>query len=107
MTQQEKDIQEFVKRFPFATDLEGKSFLITGATGLIGSSIVKCILALGIDVQIVIPVRNVEKAIKIYGNEISKLCVEEIVSLEEWSGKVNDYYDYVIHCASPTVGKYM
>ena len=107
MTQQKQDIQEFVERFSFATDLEGKSFLISGATGLIGSSIVKCLLALGIDVNIVIPVRNVEKAVKIYGDEVNKLRVVEIASLEEWSGKVNDYYDFVIHCASPTVGKYM
>lgn len=107
MTQQEKDIKEFVEAFPFTSYLQGKSVLITGATGLIGSSIVKCLLALNAGMDIVIPVRNIAKAARIFGEQLGSLRVVEVDSLETWTKQVKEAFHYIIHCASPTSGKFM
>ena len=45
--------------------LKGKSVLVTGATGLIGTSLVRALLAIG-DIKVIAFVRNEEKAKKIY-----------------------------------------
>lgn len=39
-TIQEQDIRKFSELFPFSEQLANSTFLITGATGLIGSTII-------------------------------------------------------------------
>jgi len=98
---QQKDVQEFVRTFALAEDLANSSFLITGATGLIGSSLIRCLLALDKDVRVLAPVRNKEKA---------KSMFDDLFNQVEWMEcdlKSCDYnqigrVDYVIHCAAPT-----
>lgn len=63
---QKQDINDFVASFSLGKDLQGTCFLITGATGLIGSSLIHCLLALNRDIHIFAPVRNKEKAEKIF-----------------------------------------
>ena len=41
-----RDLDEFVHSFELANELADSSFLITGATGLIGSTLVHSLLAL-------------------------------------------------------------
>ena len=41
-----EDVKTFAECFELSELLRGKSFLITGATGLIGSVMTKCLLAL-------------------------------------------------------------
>lgn len=101
-----KDIKEFAQTFPLSSDLAGTRVLITGATGLIGSSIVRCILALNRNVKISIPVRNCEKAFSLYGNEASLLKIYEC-DLIDFFSSLEEPFDYIIHCASPTSGMYM
>ena len=103
----EDDVRQFAERFELRKELHGKSFLITGATGLIGSILIKCLLALDEDIDISIPVRSMEKATKVFGNAVGKLNVEVISSLTEWSKRQEGTYDYIVHCASPTNGKYI
>lgn len=88
--------------------LKDASFLVTGATGLIGSLIVKTLCHFqertGADIKIYILVRNIEKVQEIYGkNKQIKIIlgdVREEVRLE-------DCVDYIIHAASVTTSKYM
>ena len=47
--------------------MKGKRVLVTGATGLIGVSIVRSLLAIG-DIEVIALVRNQEKAKNIYGD---------------------------------------
>lgn len=103
---QEIDIKEFAQSFLLTSDLAGVRFMITGATGLIGSTLVRCLLALDNGVSITIPVRNKEKAIAMYGADASRLNIVEC-DLMEYCTSLDEEFDYIIHCASPTAGKYM
>lgn len=102
----ERDINEFVSHCHFLEDLKGSSFLITGGTGLIGSTIARCLLAMNNGIQITIPVRNFGKAISMYGENTVNLNIIPC-ELIEYVNHVKEHFDYIIHCASPTVGKYM
>lgn len=102
---QQEDIQEFARTFALANELAKASFLITGATGLIGSSLIRCLLALDKDIRVIAPVRNKEKV---------RVMFEDLFQRVEWKecdlgscdydqvGKV----DYVVHCAAPTSSKF-
>ena len=105
---QKEDIQQFATKFALANDLVSSKFLITGATGLIGSTLVHCLLALNSEIHIVCPVRDIQKAKEIYKDAYEKIAfvagdlMEYLNSLTS-----NDYFQYIIHCASPTSGKYV
>ena len=102
-----QDVQEFVRSFSLSDELHGSSFLITGATGLIGSVLVKCLLALEKDIKITVPVRSINKTQSIYGNDIKRLEVVQVTSLGDWALNQEQSFNYIVHCASPTSGKYM
>lgn len=103
---QQEDVLEFVQTFCFADELANSSFLITGATGLIGSSLIRCLLALDKNIQIVAPVRNRAKACSLFdGTEDDVKWIEcDLMSLDY---DQFENVDYIIHCASPTNGKYV
>ena len=107
-TIQKLDIEDFVKNFTLANFLDGAKFLITGATGLIGSTLVRCLLALNKDIQITCPIRNLKKVKAIYGEEVESIRFIEC-NLVAYLNKLTekDNFQYIIHCASPTSGKYM
>lgn len=103
----QEDIKIFVEKFAFAEELKGCTIAVTGATGLIGSSIVRCLLALNqskqTNISIVGLVRNVGKAKEIIpGDDVKWLCYDltEPFDLQE------DGIDYIIHCACPTSSKF-
>ncbi len=105
---QKKDIHDFARLFPLSNNLRNSKFLITGATGLIGSTLVHCLLALKKDIKITCPVRSLEKARLIYEDNYKKIDFVECDLLQYLSNlKEFDKFDYIIHCASPTAGKYM
>ena len=99
-----RDVEEFCKTFALRKELHGSSFLITGATGLIGSILVRCLLALDEGVKIIAPVRNAEKAKSLFGEDNRLQIVECDLSSFCYSslGKV----DYVVHCAAPTSSRF-
>lgn len=83
--------------------LSGKTVLVTGATGLIGSALVKTLCALE-DVNIIALVRNVEKAKQVFsGYEKSRLsfCKGDVLSRITLTEPV----DYIVHGASQTASK--
>ena len=101
-----KDIEEFVLSFQLSDELNNSSFFITGATGLIGSTLVRCLLALDKNINITLPVRSASKARAIFDEEIRNLTIIE-GDLIDILTNMNDRYDYIVHCASPTSGKFM
>lgn len=106
--QQEIDIQEFVQRFHFVDDLDSATVLITGATGLIGSTLVRCLMALNKGVEITCPVRSIEKAKSMYGGEFDSINFVECDLMAYLNSLTkNDTFQFIIHCASPTAGRYM
>ena len=56
------DVDQFAQQFELANQIQDSVFLITGATGLIGSSLIRCLLALDKQIKIIAPVRNISKA---------------------------------------------
>lgn len=103
-----EDINNFVSSFEFSGLLNGSKFLITGATGLIGSTLVRCLLALNKGIQITCPIRNLNKAKATYSEEFESISFIECDLVSYLSGLTEkDDFQYIVHCASPTVGRYM
>lgn len=85
-----------------------KRIFITGATGLIGSIMVKAILLrndkYNANIKLILPVRDTERAKQIF---------EENKNIEYIEANVENYepkqmeIDYIIHMASPTKSKFM
>lgn len=96
-------------------DFSDKSYtvLITGATGFIGSSLVKEIISesKGREQCFLLPVRDVCKAQKMFRKEMNYSNARFILwntSVEKSEKDVRDIsVDYIIHCASPTRSVYM
>lgn len=99
-----EDINEFVKNFALGKELKDSSFLITGSTGLIGSILIHCLLALKENIRIVAPVRNKEKARNMFSTDEQIEFVE--CDLISYDYNQLGYVDYVIHCAAPTASKF-
>lgn len=87
------------------------SFLITGATGLLGRNIVEALVHLSyrfdLDIRIICPVRSAEKARRIFSQGV--LLYEGVVfqeaDLTNYKSPDEDI-DYVLHIASPTDSGY-
>jgi len=92
--------EELIKR------LKDKTIIITGSTGLIGSVMVRCFNKLGIRLHLILPVRNVEKAASMFKGSDNNIDIIE-TEIVEYFSKIDFRADYIIHCASPTNGKYM
>ena len=68
----QQDIDFFVGHFPFVEQIKEKTILVTGATGLIGSVLIKCLLRLNqvtnSGIKVVAVARNKQKAYDLFGN---------------------------------------
>lgn len=103
---QEQDIQEFVKSFVLAEELRESTFLITGATGLIGSTMIHCLLALDKGIKIIAPLRNKAKAEGIFSaEELTSITLIECGIVTYDYSQISNV-DYIIHCAAPTASKF-
>lgn len=79
-------------------------FLITGATGLIGSALVSYLQTRFSNVQMVLPVRNKIKAESMFADSANVTIVEcDLLTTDfEFAHDI----DYIVHCASPTASAY-
>ncbi|MBO5245746.1 MAG: NAD(P)-dependent oxidoreductase [Eubacterium sp.] len=105
-----EDFQNIVEAGLPLDEFKGKSFLITGATGLIGSLLVQTLLYCNqehaMDAKVYAMVRDTEKAKKIFGENPSGL---EYVVADLAKGEIAAEFacDYVIHAAAVTTSKLM
>ena len=106
----QEDVKQFAEQFELWEHLKHKTFLITGATGLIGSVMIKCLLALNsrrnIGIKVVAVIRDLEKAIRLFGDKNECLQFLNINLYDLSSDKINLKVDYLIHLASPTASKF-
>ena len=91
--------------------LKNKTILITGANGLIGSTLVKALIyanyKIGLRIKIIALVRNVEKAEKVFENQLNQYeSLEFIIGDVESLPEVPMDIDYIVHAASPTASSY-
>ncbi len=95
------DIKEIIENKSIFKRLDKSDILVTGATGLIGSMIIKTLLyaieEYGLDIKIIGQVRNIEKAKQIFSEQFDKI---------EFTEKYEVACDYIIHTISPTKSKY-
>lgn len=80
------------------------NYLITGATGLIGSALVKKMAK--DSNQLICPVRNIDKARLLFDNTTFSKIKWIDSSLVQYINSLSEKIDYIIHCASPTASKY-
>lgn len=83
---------------------DGNCFLLTGATGLIGSELVRKLVEK--EYNLTCPIRSIEKAQSLFDNNIFSNVNWVETSLEEYLSQLDDSFDYIIHCASPTASKF-
>lgn len=88
--------------------LTGKSILITGSTGLIGSNLVNALIYINsvekLGLKLILLVRNIEAAKKKFG-EKSQSIQYRLYRLGERMD-VEERIDYIVHMASPTSSKF-
>lgn len=99
----QEDLKHIVNfDLPYA-NLREKTVLITGATGLIGASLVRALLAID-GIKILAFVRNEDKAKNTLGDNINmEFIIGDIIN----PIVVNEKVDFIFHCASVTTSKIM
>lgn len=105
-----EDIKLFALDFKLSEQLRDKTFLITGATGLIGSVMVKCLLELNrqkkLGIKVIAVVRNLEKAYQVFADEYAQIDFRKLGLTDITEENIKDSVNYVVHLASPTASKY-
>lgn len=102
-----RDIDFFVEHVPFLDQLRNRSILVTGATGLIGSTLIKCLLGVNekyaANIRIVAMARNQEKAKSIFGDATISWIFQDMT---QPLFSVGYTIDYIVHCANSTSSKF-
>ena len=79
-------------------------YMITGSTGLVGLALVHRLAKE--DHVIACPVRDKEKAKRLFDEDIYNKVRWIEMPLEKYLQDMDEHFDYIIHCASPTSSKY-
>ena len=95
------DLQRVSELFPHWEELRGKSVFITGATGLVGSMLVRCLCAAPVSITVIAHVRNEQKARAMFGDLPVVYCVGDVTAPVTYEGPV----DHILHTASVTASK--
>ncbi len=106
----QNDIEEIADNGFIAEQLDGKTVLVTGATGLIGSQVVKALACCNrkkdLNIRILAYVRSREKAERVFGKLLERGDVVIAAGDVNQSIELEEDVDYIVHGASPTSSKY-
>lgn len=106
---QQEDLELAAKSdLPWA-EMDGKRIFITGATGLVGSQLIKTILTAnrirGMQINVVALVRSADKARRVFGELLDRPGMELFFGDVTQPMDVPGDVDYIIHAASQTASK--
>lgn len=106
----QEDLESIVNSEAPVDALRNSTLFVTGATGLIGSLIVKTIACYnrlkGTNIRLLAFVRNEEKAKNIFGNILDRSEIKLIIGDVTDEIHIDENIDYIIHGAGPTASKY-
>lgn len=104
----EEDVRQFAEDFPLWSSLRGQTIAVTGATGLLGSCAIRCLLMLnrlyGAGIGVLAVVRSEEKLRQVFASEAIPYYIYDCASGKPFSPPVP--VDGLIHFASPTASRY-
>lgn len=101
-----QDIKEFAQAFELSEELAGSIVLVTGSTGLIGSTLIHCLLALEKNISVIAPLRDMNKAKEMFDNNEKQSIRFVECDIASFDYNSIGLVDYIIHCAAPTSSKY-
>lgn len=91
--------------------LKDSTIFVTGATGLIGVSLVRSLLCVNrvrkLNFRVIAFVRNFKKAQEIFGNNLNRKDFILIIGDVNEKIEITQKIDYIFHCASITTSKTM
>ncbi len=96
-----EDLSSIAAGFPHWEELRGGTVLVTGATGLVGSMVIRALCAAPVPMTILAHVRNEQKARTMFGELPVSYVVGDVTAPISYGGKV----DYILHTASVTTSK--
>ncbi|MDD6340455.1 MAG: NAD-dependent epimerase/dehydratase family protein [Butyrivibrio sp.] len=106
----QQDLEEIAKDNLPIEKIAGKTVLVTGASGLIGSQIVKALACINrlnnTNIRILAFVRNEEKAKKVFADLLEREDVKLVLGDINSAISIEEDVDYIIHGASATSSKY-
>lgn len=105
----QQDLDSFANNCQFKNELKGSTVLVTGATGLVGSQMVKSLACLnrtaGTGISIVAHVRSEEKAAAVFGTLLEREDISLLVCDVSRLSETDIKFDYIFHTASVTSSK--
>lgn len=105
-----EDIKVLADQYGGVSELRGKRFMVTGATGLIGSCLVRLLLLLNKEyaagISIVAVVRDKKKAINMFGPSDNLLQYYVCDFMENSCFQPDFNADYIVHLAGPTASRF-
>ena len=101
MSRVQEDIRSVVEKQELFDYFSNSTIFITGATGFIGSMLIKTFLMANdkwnLNFRVVGQIRNAEKAKDIFGEQVDRIELSMTDDIKA---------DYIIHTVSPTTSKY-
>ena len=95
------DLEHIAAVFPHWEALAGRSVFITGATGLVGSMLVRTLCAAPVEITVIAHVRNAQKARAMFAGLPVTYCTGDVTAPVKYEGPV----DHILHTASVTASK--
>lgn len=105
----EEDTNYLIKNCSYLKELESKTILVTGATGLVGSTLIKTILEYSSfthnNIKVIALGRNKEKMMKMFEKYVNDNNFSIFVGDINSKIEIEENIDYIIHTAAVTKSK--